>query len=732
MIRFLSLLVRDFALYPEARLNFSTDEARPLTVIRGENECGKTTLMRAFLWVLYGEEGLPDVANVMHPIRPVWAEDESVRTRVELRFEARASRGAAINYKLVREATTAVVGGLIEYRDEVTTLLLKQADGNWGHADNQLFELLMHKYFRPELRDFFFIDADKAVRFVGGPEGEHNDSLMRRTTTQAIYDLLGMDSLRKSIDRLEQRRTDFLRQAGRSSRDADQQQLAADLEDLGEKKEKAEAQHTELKSQEAAAQNDLHDAEKRLEGDITRMTSLNGLNSRILDLTNRLATVRERRAEAISRLGTLIEGDDRVAASLMLPAVESVVSTLDPLYREGKIPPTELTLLPRLLREGTCVCGIDFAEQPERKREVERRYRESERVDKSAHFLGHVLEAARRLGNHALGQGVRAWGDEVKDCQDELAKLDQEASGVDAELERLKEQRDAAGAMSDSVYKERQRHVAELRLTLDKLSSDCRLIEAEVHRLRSDVRGISERLRTAQTGEQRSKDLRDAADAAEDLRKVLHVALHAIESRQVAELSNVMNRIFRSVIGATADSNFSEVGIRVVSGVTGSRVEYEPYAFDGQREKPLAMANGASRRALAVSFVLALAETTGSSVPFVADSLLHALSGGVLQRMVGYLVDGQRVGQPILFGHTHDLLDEEIRQTIIDAAGIAYTVTNESHVGGDVVRAAAHRKYSRQTVICGCGISEYCDVCEHTGYESDSRFTYRPGSPIFC
>jgi DNA sulfur modification protein DndD len=257
------------------------------------------------------------------------------------------------------------------------------------------------------------------------------------------------------------------------------------------------------------------------------------------------------------------------------------------------------------------------------------------------------------------------------------------------------------------------------------------MAEADVKRLRGEVRSLSERLRTARTGRERSRDLRDAADAAEDLQTVLEAALRAIESQQVAELSSVMNRIFRDVIGATQESNFSEVGVRVVSGTIAARVQYEPYALDGQREKPLAMANGASRRALAVSFVLALAETTGSSVPFVADSLLHAFSGGVLRRMVGYLVDGQRVGQPILFGHTHDLLDEEIRGALIGAAGATYTVTNESHVGGDVVRAARHRQHTRQTVICGCGINEYCDICEHIGYETDQRFTRRPDSPIY-
>ena len=704
-----------------------------MTLIRGENESGKTTLMRAFLWVLYGEEGLPDVPNVMHPIRPVWAKNERLRTRVELRFEAIGSRRNVIHYKLVREATTAFSAGIVRCDDEGASLLFKQTDGNWGEADDQLFEMLMHKYFRPELRDFFFIDADKSVRFVGGPEGEHDDSLMRRTTTQAIYSLLGMDALRKSSDRLEHRRTEFLRQVGRASRDVNKRQIAVDLEELQIKMQDAEDRQADLQRQMGEAEAALREAERRLESDIARVTAATGLNEHISAVKDNLSKARERRAEVISRLSSLIERDDRVAAALMLPAVESVVDILDPLYRSGKIPPTELTLLPRLLGEGRCVCGIRFSDHPERRLEVERRYHESEHLDKSAHFLGNVLEAARRLGNHALGRGVRAWAEEVTGCQDELAELDSEINDLDSKRERLESQRELAGGLSEPVYRERQSHVNELRIVYGKCADDLRTANTDVTRMRGEVRSLGEQLRIVKTGEQRSRDLRDAADVADDLQKVLSAALDVVESRQVSELSSVMNRIFRDVIGATSESNFSEVGLRAVQGPLGAKVQYEPYSLDGDgNDKPLAMANGASRRALAVSFVLALAETTGSSVPFVADSLLHPFAGGVLRRMVGYLVDGNRVGQPVLFGHTHDFSDEEIRQLLIDSAGVTYTVTSEAQVGGDVVRVAPHRQYVRQSVICGCGIDEYCGVCEHTGYASDPRLRYREDSPVYC
>ncbi|MFD8527148.1 AAA family ATPase [Streptosporangium canum] len=726
MIRFHNLVVHNFALYPDAHLNFSTDPDRPLTVIRGENECGKTTLMRAFLWVLYGEQGLPEIKGVIHPIRPVWGNNESIRTSVELRFEARSRKGSSA-YKLIRNAITSSRNGKIEYSDEEVKLYYRNiGDGSWESADNQTLDLLMRRFFRPELRDFFFIDADKSVQFVGGPEGAHDDSVMRTMTTQAINNLLGLDSLHRSIERLEQQQTNLIRQAGRDSGDAKQAELAVLLGKVQEQKEKATSELESLQKKHASIKKELEEYESKLKLDVTHVTKALGISDQISATQSRLSIDQENRAGLISSLSSYVDSDHRVNAFLMLPAIDAVVTVLGPLRKEGLIPPTELTLLPRLIRDGICVCGLSFDDHPDRKRAVERRLRESEGYQESAQFLDEVLDSAQRMGNQAIGRGGRRWIEDVEECRGGLGAVDLNINEIRSNLEVLKDkQREVARALDDASYAERERHVKELRDLSMRSAEEILAAESKAQKASAALRSVSEQLRVLQLNQKRSQDLRDKAEVNQDLQTLLTAALEAIESEQVRELSRAMNRIFRDVIGATEDSHFSEVGVRTILSISGSKMEYELYATDGTKNKPLAMANGASRRALAVSFVLALAETTASSVPFVADSLLHAFSGGVLRRMVRYLVDGERVGQPILFGHTHDLLDDDIRQDLIAAAGRTYTVTSQSHVGGDVVRAAPNRQYSRQTVICECGINEYCDVCEHVTYANDSRFVRR-------
>ena len=49
----------NFRLLRDISLDFSVDKKRKLTVIRAENETGKTTILTALQWTLYGDDALP-------------------------------------------------------------------------------------------------------------------------------------------------------------------------------------------------------------------------------------------------------------------------------------------------------------------------------------------------------------------------------------------------------------------------------------------------------------------------------------------------------------------------------------------------------------------------------------------------------------------------------------------------------------------------------------------------
>lgn len=704
MIQFVSLRVENFALYPYAEITFSRDENMPLTVIRGENESGKTTLMRAFVWSVFGARALPDIPEVRHPIRPVWlTDDEEIETSVKIRFDVSTDRGTS-RYQLSRRAVTKEKEDAVEYGPEEVRLL--QFDGDeWLEQDDHKIHVLQRNYFRPELQDFYFIDADKAVEFVGGPEGRHDESMMRKSTTQAVRSLLGLNVMKKASDRLETLRTEFSRQVGRLSSDKEQQALAKELANAEEQYQKAKIDLEETMKEKRNCKDKLEEAKRTLDSDLAAFEELEELNHGIEELESELKDHDSAKAQVTTDLGNVLHSAE-LHSALMISAIDSVKEELQPLKKKGVIPPSELELIPRLLSAGECICGTPLKKGSAPWKTLDEQLREQEKDADSSRYLASALDfVLTAKSSFSLGQGPR-WHDGFRETLHEFGEIDGASRELQIRLEDLKEQRKDESSKS-STLRSQQQYLGDLERRFGRLESQAAEHANRKADFEAKKRSIEAKLRSADKAEARTRTVRYAAEIASDLRDLIHDAYDTIESEQVEDVSSTMNEIFRDVISATSDSLFAEVGVRPVEDG-----EYEPFAKDGGKDKPLALANGASRRALAVAFVLSLAEETRTQVPFVADSLLHAMSGTVKSKVVDYITSGDKIGQPILFGTRTDLLDAEVTELLKSRCGKSYTLTSQTHVGGDVVRAAQKAKFTKQVVVCECGIDEYCPVCE--------------------
>ena len=111
---------RNFRILRDVEIDFSTNDNKPLTVIRAENETGKTTMLRALQWGLFGEESLPNRGRDfrMHPIDWNTNDGNEVKISVEIDFTHKWERnilsgkssGQTIEYKLLRTAREKITG----------------------------------------------------------------------------------------------------------------------------------------------------------------------------------------------------------------------------------------------------------------------------------------------------------------------------------------------------------------------------------------------------------------------------------------------------------------------------------------------------------------------------------------------------------------------------------------------------------------------------------------------
>ena len=202
-MKFRRVYTKNFRLLHELELNFSIDDDKPVTVIRAENETGKTTILSALQWVMFGDEGLPN-EGVGYRISPIhWdaAESEEVDIEVELEFEhtfERPNKEGMWSSKTEiflahRKAIETVRGAEMPQRYNESFQLFQKDQS--GYTPMKGGELVLRQILGSNLKDLFFTDGDRALSFITAevPIGEK-----RKMVQKAIRDMLGFELLRNA------------------------------------------------------------------------------------------------------------------------------------------------------------------------------------------------------------------------------------------------------------------------------------------------------------------------------------------------------------------------------------------------------------------------------------------------------------------------------------------------------------------------------------------------------
>ena len=164
---------RNFRLLRDLEVRFATDSDRNLTVFRAENETGKTTMLTALQWALYGESALPERGQGyrLHPID--WSEDDGQRAEIEVEVDfvltkqnptrSGGTRHATTTYRVKRIAREDVAGK--DWKRSVPTVnLFRLSEVGATEVDNP--DVFIADALPSELREVFFTDGDRALSFI--------------------------------------------------------------------------------------------------------------------------------------------------------------------------------------------------------------------------------------------------------------------------------------------------------------------------------------------------------------------------------------------------------------------------------------------------------------------------------------------------------------------------------------------------------------------------------------
>ena len=700
---------KNFRLLRDLEVSFSVDPNRNLTVIRAENETGKTTILTALQWALYGEAALPDKGQGyrLHPID--WAEEDGPCAEIEVEVDFQVTRHNPTRNRGTRK-TTRTYRIKRAVREDITGTNWSRSTPNvnlfhlseTGAEEIENPDLFIADELPLDLREVFFTDGDRALSFI---EADVATTTKRARVQRAIKSLLGLGLIESCEERVRQVSKEVNRRVREEARDVEIDRIAQAIDDAASKIEEWTSKEDSAKEQHESFEFKLRDIDKDIEtvlrrGDQEELAAQLATTSRQIEQVTGLITNLEKRHSNLFK-------SKNIAGDLLDPAIAAAEEQLDDLAQRNEIPSGTIPVLEDCLNKGRCVCGDSLDEA------------NSDAARKREH-IRHIIDETRQSDEHKkvltelfyrskgwiaeITEGNRSWVDEYEEVFDDRDKADRQRDALSKNRRELENKLDTLRDSDIQKLRETRRYYEHER---SRFRDD--FIRAETERRRLESQKAADEARRDKFLKHQKKAQRIIADleATKDIEDVLKNAYQRIQTEELDKVSTRMNELFIDMIGADP-----EQGAIIKQAEVSRAFDILVYGPNERMLNPDRDLNGASRRALSVAFILALTDVSEVEAPNTIDTPLGMMSGFVKRSVLR--IAAEESSQLILF-----LTRDEIKgcETIIDQrAGQVITLTNPAHYP----RILVHKPPIDQAVIlrCACNHRNECQVCERRHEEA--------------
>ena len=692
--------ITNFKLLEDVELRFSTDLARPLTVIRAENGSGKTSILQALRWGMWGEEGIPTGMPLTSTAVPI---GRSVTVQVSVDFSERDMySGEETRYRLIRTCEETRAEGDEFQRSVPRERLLLLTDQGAVDIDEGK-QARISAMLPLSLADVFFTDGDAVQNFVSGIDQSERDR--QEYVHKAIRQLLGfedVESAQRVLGTISRRFRRQLLDSGSVELKAAEESLERVENDL----ESAQNGRILVRARIEGVEQQIREDERELDR-IKGIGDLDAIQARIHKLNADLEHLSTEELNVRKQMKDMLQSEN-LSRRMLSDWLRSGIDVLAELEDRNVIPGMSVGLLHDRLELGVCICGVELAEGDPRHTHIleliEHQQRTEPRLQRLTELRYESREIARREsdgpgtdGSFAESLGVLR--KQFTDCKDQQR---QKAGDLKAE-------RDRRAQIDEDRVRELTERLDSSRGKKSDYERQLGQVEGRIQELEEQLKQQRDTVAQAERQEQLSNVLRLRSKVASDLLSLTTGILDTLKSDHVHRVSERMDRMFLDIVGAdtTADSNLFS-GVNIVSG----SYDVVVHAQEGRTLDVVTDLNGASKRALTLSLIWGLMEVAEKEAPRIIDTPLGMTSGAVKHRMVELLtapVDGRGIPyQVVLFMTRSEIRD--IEQLIQERAGVVTTLTCSKDYPVDLVNDWGTGYPVVRT--CPCDHTQICQLCE--------------------
>ena len=206
-----------FRIYQSPKVEFSVDDKKNVTVIKGDNGTGKTTLLSAFSWAFYGVVEDPLVV------------DKMLNKRRLSEMAVGELESAGVKVSISDSGHTYLISRYQKFKKTGENECVKVGDPDFSVIDlaNPSMPITDKSFFEgiipSDLKGFFFFDGERIDR-LAKIDG-------RAEIRKAILDILGLTTLEKIEEATSEVQSDYNKKIKNAAKNETLKKLRQDFED---------------------------------------------------------------------------------------------------------------------------------------------------------------------------------------------------------------------------------------------------------------------------------------------------------------------------------------------------------------------------------------------------------------------------------------------------------------------------------------------------------------------
>lgn len=544
--------------YGTQTIEISQSQDQNVTVIHGANGSGKTTILNAFIWLLYEEVSLPKPDKIASERALAETQPGSdVNIEVELSFTHDGTDYTATRSKTVERDRGDELSGTdiksdlrLEYIDDSGNRKVR------GNASDSLKQIMPER-----LREIFFFDGETIdeLSAIGGQE----------KIQTAIQNIMGLTILERATTHLETVRKRFEKEASelggeelselykeRTKLEERESTLSDELDDVRNSKQKTREELEEVKERlsELEDSRELQEERTRLEEDVK-------------DLEEEIEEINGDISDRISEAGYV---------PFAAPAVEKTARMLRDKREKGEIPSEIKTqFVDDLLEMEECICGRDLVPGTEPYQNVEQ-WRQSAG---SSELEEAAMNIAGRLTE--LGEEQEQVYEDINDLLERRSDVVDEKQRKEERISEISSRLEEAETEDISQLETRRQDLDEQITEYDqKIGS----IEGKIEDVQEDLQKIKEKIEKAEEKNEKADLARRRAQMAEYLHNRIESLFEKYQDEVRKSVNDRVNEIFREII---APDYYAQIGedysLKILKDV-GSQEEVSVAKSTGERQ----------------------------------------------------------------------------------------------------------------------------------------------------